>query len=297
MADSLRTLMARVAPMRPDLNQGGLVDFCIQESLRRICRETNLYRETLAVQPVLGNSDTLTVTPSNGYNIKRVEYVKGATGLFSNAAYQSGWDASTNTPAIATGSSDSTNAGQFYIVTVAGTTTVDGTSTWNVGDIIQSSGSLWTRFAIETFPVLSEINVPTVNYAVPLSQSNSSTLLQWGQTIQNPTGTIIWYPRSLYDTAVQILISEVPVGELTDIGTLPVEVEDAIVEGALAQILNLPSALPGMQNLALAQDYHMRFERSLANLKGRALLGFGASPRAIPPNFTGTWAYTSYWTM
>lgn len=282
--------------MRPDLKEGGLVDFWIQESLRRICRETNLYRETLSVVAITGFTDSTTVTPTNGYNLKRVEYVRAAVGLFANAKSQGGWNASTNTPAITTGSASAANAGQFYIVTTAGSTNVDGGSTWNIGDIIQSSGAKWVRFPLESFDTMQEVNDPTTKLRNAAPQTNAGSLLQWAQTVQNPTGTIFWYPPSQFDTAVQIVISEVPVGELADIGTLPIEVEDAIVQGALAQILQLPSNKPGLQNLMLAEEYKLNFERSLANLKTRSLFGYGGVVQAIPPNFSGPYSTALAWT-
>lgn len=295
MADSLRGLLPRVAPYRPDLSEGGLVDFWIQESCRRIARETNMYRETLLPVAVPAYSDSITVTPSNGYNLKRVERVRMPTDLFANAVSFGSWNASTNAPTISTGSSSSSNAGRFYIVSVAGTTSVDGTATWNVGDIIQSSGAEWVRMTRESFQTLRELNLPTNDQVNRMPQANAGTVLRWGQTIENPTGTLYLFPPPLYGTAIELLISEIPTGEIFDIGTLPTEVEECIVYGALAAILALPSSKPGMQNLQLAETYTERFEMALANLKTRSLYGFGGSPLAIPSNFTGTWRFKYFW--
>jgi hypothetical protein len=58
--------------------------------------------------------------------------------------YQGTWDANSNTPTIV--SSVGVN-GHFYVVNVAGTTNVDGTSTWNVGDWIIFNGTIWNKLA------------------------------------------------------------------------------------------------------------------------------------------------------
>ena len=52
-------------------------------------------------------------------------------GLVGGLIYQGTWNASTNTPTLTSGVG--TN-GDFYIVSVAGTTNLDGNTNWNVGD-------------------------------------------------------------------------------------------------------------------------------------------------------------------
>ncbi len=50
------------------------------------------------------------------------------------------WDASTNTPTLVSGVG---TAGDYYFVSVAGTTTIDGISSWSIGDKIIFSGTAW----------------------------------------------------------------------------------------------------------------------------------------------------------
>lgn len=57
--------------------------------------------------------------------------------------YKGTWDASTNTPTIPPASS--TNLGWLYVVSVAGATTIDGISNWNVSDWLVSDGTVWQR--------------------------------------------------------------------------------------------------------------------------------------------------------
>lgn len=58
-------------------------------------------------------------------------------------AYLGLWNANTNSPSLSSGSS--TTAGQFYKVSVAGTTALDGISDWAVGDWVISDGSAWEK--------------------------------------------------------------------------------------------------------------------------------------------------------
>ena len=56
--------------------------------------------------------------------------------------YQGTWNANTNSPALASGTG---TKGQYYKVSVAGTTAIDGISQWNVGDEIIFDGTTWDR--------------------------------------------------------------------------------------------------------------------------------------------------------
>ena len=62
-----------------------------------------------------------------------------ATGILS---YQGTWNANTNSPVVISGAG---TKGHYYIVSVAGSTTIDGESDWEVGDWILFSGSVWQK--------------------------------------------------------------------------------------------------------------------------------------------------------
>lgn len=66
------------------------------------------------------------------------------TGLVSFGAmsYQGAWDASTNTPTLASGTG---TKGYYYTVSVAGTTSIDGVALWSVGDVIVFNGTVWEK--------------------------------------------------------------------------------------------------------------------------------------------------------
>lgn len=64
------------------------------------------------------------------------------TGGGSARTFLGSWDANTNTPTIVNGTG---TQGDFYIVSVAGSTNIDGTSTWAVGDEIGFNGTVWQR--------------------------------------------------------------------------------------------------------------------------------------------------------
>ena len=86
----------------------------------------------------------------------------GADGLVpgsqlpTSGSYLGTWNASTNTPTITSGAS--TN-GNFYIVSVAGSTTIDGVSSWAVGDQIRNNGTVWQK--VPTNAAVSSVNGQT----------------------------------------------------------------------------------------------------------------------------------------
>lgn len=57
--------------------------------------------------------------------------------------YQGTWNASTNSPTIPAAASS--NRGHYYVVAVAGTTSVGGETDWQVGDWLVSSGTVWGK--------------------------------------------------------------------------------------------------------------------------------------------------------
>ena len=88
--------------------------------------------------------------------------ITNVTTQATNApAYQGTWNASTNTPTLT--SSVGTQS-YYYVVSVAGTTNLDGVNTWNVGDWAIFSGTTWTKVpgsASESFT-----NLTTTSLAV-----------------------------------------------------------------------------------------------------------------------------------
>ena len=91
--------------------------------------------------------------------------------IASALVYKGTWNASTNTPALV---SSVGTANSFYIVSVAGTTNLNGTSNWGVGDWAVFNGSVWQRVeggAVGNFTDL------TVSGTTTLSNLTASTAL------------------------------------------------------------------------------------------------------------------------
>ena len=71
--------------------------------------------------------------------LKTVSSVANALGALN---YKGTWDAATNTPTLASGVG---TQGDYYVVSVAGATDLDGITNWGVGDWAAFNGSVWQR--------------------------------------------------------------------------------------------------------------------------------------------------------
>jgi predicted heme/steroid binding protein len=86
-------------------------------------------------------------------------------GLIGSSVYQGTWNASTNTPALASGVG---TRGYYYIVNVAGSTNLDGITDWNVGDWAIFDGTAWQQ--VDNTDSVTSVNGQTG--AVSLTSDN-----------------------------------------------------------------------------------------------------------------------------
>lgn len=100
--------------------------------------------------------------------LKAVSSITNAIGALN---YQGTWNASTNTPALA---SSVGTKGDYYVVSVAGSTNLNGTSNWGVGDLATFNGSVWQR--VEGGADLNGVNL-SVSGTTTLSGLTASTAL------------------------------------------------------------------------------------------------------------------------
>lgn len=71
--------------------------------------------------------------------LKTVSSITNAIGAVN---YKGTWNASTNTPTLASGVGIK---GDYYLISVTGSTSIDGIATWGVGDSIVFNGTTWQR--------------------------------------------------------------------------------------------------------------------------------------------------------
>jgi hypothetical protein len=92
--------------------------------------------------------------------LKTVSSIANALGALN---YKGTWNASTNVPTLASGVG---TQGDYYVVSVAGSTDLDGVTNWGVGDWAAFNGSVWQRLeggADGNFVNLTVSNTATVD--------------------------------------------------------------------------------------------------------------------------------------
>ena len=97
--------------------------------------------------------------------LKTASSVTNALGAL---VYQGTWNASSNSPALASGVGVK---GYYYVVSVAGTTNLDGINLWSIGDWVVFNGTTWqkvdggTSEAYVNLTVSGTANIATANVA------------------------------------------------------------------------------------------------------------------------------------
>ena len=125
--------------------------------------------------------------------LKTVSSVANAIGALN---YKGTWNATTNVPTLASGVG---TQGDYYVVSVAGATDLNGITNWGVGDWAAFNGSVWQRVEggadgnFVDLSVTGEATVGTISpsYSVLLSARNSGGSFEWGHS--NSSG----YPSTM----------------------------------------------------------------------------------------------------
>jgi len=114
--------------------------------------------------------------------LKTVSSIANAIGALN---YKGTWNASTNTPTITSGAGVK---GDYYVVSVAGSTTIDGLSNWGVGDWVTFNGSVWQR--VEGGADLNGVNLSVSGVA----DFASGTVTNPAITKTGDTDTGVFFP-------------------------------------------------------------------------------------------------------
>ena len=99
----------------------------------------------------------------------KLTYTQIPASLIGGMIYQGTWDADTNTPELTSGTG---TKGFYYIVSVSGTTSIDGISVWTANDWIVFDGAGWDKIDNSTVNVLQ---TPLTGYVVGSNTALSST--------------------------------------------------------------------------------------------------------------------------
>jgi len=115
-------------------------------------------------------------------------------GLIGGSIYKGTWNASTNTPTLASGVGTS---GNYYIVSVAGSTNLDGITDWNVGDWAIFQGTTWQKVdntdavvSVNGFTGAVSLSTSNINEGTNLYYTNARTIASSLTGYTSGAGTI-----------------------------------------------------------------------------------------------------------
>lgn len=94
--------------------------------------------------------------------------------VLGGAAYQGTWNASTNTPSLASGTG---TQGYYYVVSVDGSTNLDGITDWKVGDWAIFNGTTWDK--VDNTDAVSSVNGQIGAVSLTTTEINEGTNLYY----------------------------------------------------------------------------------------------------------------------
>lgn len=286
---TVRGLLNRVGTLRPDVlsvDEAQVITY-IMDAVRRICRETGMAREVQLPVGVLAGTEKVQISASTGRDLLRIVRVRTGMPSYSAVHYAGSWNASTNTPTL---TATPETAGNFYIVSNSGSTSLGGVSDWQAGDLIVSNGATWEKLQQEDFHTAWEANKPSTEqfYDQPQKLTGGANF-KWTQEAQY----LYLYPRPSKDCAVELVASFVPVGDFDSI-PLPNEAEDCIVALARYELMLHPFKTdPENANSDMAMRHADRFKKEykslLGELRGVADYGYSGSAQYDPGTIEAGW--------
>jgi len=206
---------------------------------------------------------------------------------FANAigalVYKGTWDASSNTPTL---TSSIGNKGDYYYVSVAGSTNLNGITDWQVGDLALFNGTIWQK--IDNTDAVQSVNGQTgivvldansVGATANTTYVLSSGLLTGGGRLNaNVTLGLTSVPVANVPGAVPNTVNVLASGLLTGGGPLTSNVTIGLTTVPIA---NVPSAVPNTVNvlagglLTGGGNLSANVTISLANVPNANVTGLG----------------------
>lgn len=201
--------------------------------------------------------------------------------LVGGLNYQGTWDASTNTPALASGAG---TKGHYYVVSVSGNVTVNGINQWAVGDMIAFNGVSWQRIHGASTEVTS---VAGRSGAVVLTSTDLGDVTTFGRSLMTSASAAT--AKSYLGITVAD-VSGLANTATTNASTIGVNLLTATTQATAQSVLGLGSAAT-----KLISDFVGTSSLGVAN--GVATLGSDGklNPLQIPSSLLGALNYQGTW--
>ena len=176
--------------------------------------------------------------------LKTVSSLSNAIGALN---YKGTWDASTNTPTLV---SSVGTKGDYYVVSVAGSTNLNGTTLWGVGDMAVFNGSIWQKTDGGDTSIVTSLTVTGLTgymYANNTSPATASTTIPVASVTGAVPNTVNVLSGGLLSgggaltSNVTISLTSVPSGNVTGLGTMATQNANAVAITGGSVTANLTS--------------------------------------------------------
>jgi hypothetical protein len=151
--------------------------------------------------------------------------VAGGGGVSGALVYQGTWDALTNNPTLTSGVG---TKGYYYVVSIAGTTNLDGITDWQVGDWAVFNGTVWQKVDNSEITYVSNVATGTGLTGGPITSTGTIS-------ISNTTVTAASYGAA--DTVGTFTVNAQ--GQLTAAANASIAINVGAVSGAVPNTVNV----------------------------------------------------------
>lgn len=131
--------------------------------------------------------------------------------------YQGTWNASTNTPTLASGVG---TTGYYYVVSVAGSTNLDGITDWQIGDWAVFNGSVWQK--VDNTDAVTSVNGQTGTVVLGAANVGATANTTYVLTSGLLSG------GGQLNSNVTITLNSVPSANVTGLGTMATQNADSV---------------------------------------------------------------------
>ena len=186
--------------------------------------------------------------------------------------YKGTWNASTNMPALASGVG---TKGDYYVVSVAGTTNLNGVTDWQINDWAVFNGSVWEK--IDNTDLVVSVNGQTgvviLNAANVGAAANTVNILTTGLATGGGALT----------GNVTITVANIPTANVTGLGTMATQNANAVaITGGSGVFANVTVTSNLYANLASSNVASMLDPSMMLAPEGYIEVSINGATKKIP---------------
>ena len=285
MSFTVRDLLARLKMLRTDVINDSPAILCLNEAVRTVCRETGIAVTKTSPAPLLSGTTIAEPTTTLG-SVLRVDRV--FVSEIPEGSYKGTVSPTTGaiTPAdgaktVVTGSATTFAKGDFWIVSAASTTVIDGSEEdWDIGDVVYSDGARFVQLKQREFKLVDTVNLCDAYTTSRAPQSRLGSVR--GVAIQD--GQVQFLTTPEHDNVVVYELAYIPASEIVASVPLPMAAEECVLNTAIAMYYMLPGE---QQDKRSSQEYRRKSQIEMGNLEIHRALGGSGTPHMKSINFFG----------